>query len=360
MTLKVSPLILIIHAVFGFALSANAALRCGPVLPSGLQQCEAGIDSNLANIEGQEQNQWCWAACISMVFNYYGHPVSQERIVTETWGAIVNLPGQPWQIIRDLNKTWEDDYGNKFKVSGDVLTANAMTAAQDLAANHPLIIGTGGHAVVLTAETYVRDLIGRGRVVSATVRDPWPGRGRRPLSAQEWFGINFAVRIVLKSVSSSSGVQNRNTFQPAPATQTQSMDFCTAFKQLVAGVHTDFSSLKGQQRSTEPDDIYDEWESKVSLPDAVDCKIKKYRPNRTYQYRCLIVLTADGSKADNVFDDILARAKECLGSGWKFHDDHTDESDESSASKEGVQIEISHLHKGSKHSVHIVFRKPDL
>ena len=54
-----------------------------------------------------------------------------------------------------------------------------MTAAQDLAENHPLIIGTGGHAVVLTAVTYVQDEWGHSDVTSAIVRDPWPGRGRQ-------------------------------------------------------------------------------------------------------------------------------------------------------------------------------------
>ena len=47
----------------------------------------------------QHMNVWCWAACISMVFAYYRHPVSQPRIVAETWGDIVNLPGRPDQML---------------------------------------------------------------------------------------------------------------------------------------------------------------------------------------------------------------------------------------------------------------------
>ena len=107
----------------------------------------------------------------------------------------MNLPGQPAQILADLNRPWADENGNAFLVAGDVLTANPMTAAQDLARDMPLIIGTLGHAMVLTSLEYARDPVGNGSVTAAVVRDPWPGRGRRILSAQEWFNTNFLVRI---------------------------------------------------------------------------------------------------------------------------------------------------------------------
>jgi hypothetical protein len=61
-------------------------------------------------------------------------------------------------------------------------------AAQDLAADMPLIVGTMGHAMVLTALTYNRDGYGSGVVTGAIVRDPWPypglRDGRRVLSPQ--------------------------------------------------------------------------------------------------------------------------------------------------------------------------------
>jgi hypothetical protein len=178
----------------------EATVACGPFVPPGVQTCEAGIDSTVAGVTaagvgGQHQSEWCWAACIETVFRYYGHAVPQERIVQETWGQIVNMPGQPLQIVQDLNRKWTDNDGDDFRVEGDVLTANVLTAAQDLSQNMPLIIGTMGHAMMLTSLRYVRDSFGNGRVTAAIVRDPWPGRGKRMLSAQEWFGANFLVRI---------------------------------------------------------------------------------------------------------------------------------------------------------------------
>ena len=178
--------------------TASARLRCGQWNVRGVQQCEAGIDSRIASVTvnaEQHLSQWCWAACIEMVFRYYGFHVPQARIVSETWGGIVNLPGRPDQIMANLNRPWVDERGRRFSVAGDVYTANPMTAAQDLAANMPLIIGTGGHAMVLTSLAYDRDWYGGGVVTSAVVRDPWPDKGRRNLTPQEWHGTRFLARI---------------------------------------------------------------------------------------------------------------------------------------------------------------------
>jgi len=172
------------------------ALRCTPFAPNGVQQCESGIQSNMIlSTALQQQSQWCWAACIEMVFRYYGFDVPQKRIVEETWGHAVNMPGSPAQIIGDLNRRWMDESGRGFSVAGDVYSVNAVTAAQDLAGDMPLIVGTMGHAVVLTSLVYLRNAYGGGQVTSAIVRDPWPGRGRRILTPQEWYGISFAARI---------------------------------------------------------------------------------------------------------------------------------------------------------------------
>ena len=167
---------------------------------NNMEQCEAGIRSELASQSAsaagsQYLNQWCWAACISMVFQFHGYTVRQERIVEETWGDIVNMPAYPDQILENLNRTWTDDQGQQFMAMGDTRTANQFTAAQDLAANNPLIIGTMGHAMVLTSILYVRDSSGNGEVTGVVVRDPWPGVGRRQLSGVEWYNAIFLARI---------------------------------------------------------------------------------------------------------------------------------------------------------------------
>jgi hypothetical protein len=177
----------------------KAALQCGPPTPPwGVQPCVAGIPQERLNMvfAYQQQSEWCWAACIEMVFGYWGHPITQQEIVRQTWGVIANMPAQPLDIIRDLNRGWQDRNGRQFTVLGDVFSANSATAAQDLVAEMPLIIGSFGHAMVLTAVSYNRAQNSQGQVTGAVVRDPWPGRGgRRPLSAIEAAGEMLLVRI---------------------------------------------------------------------------------------------------------------------------------------------------------------------
>jgi hypothetical protein len=174
----------------------QADLQCSPYNQAGVQQCQVGIDSSIIPVmASQQMPEWCWAASISMVFRYYGFTVSQQRIVSETWGGIVNMPGGPDQILEDLNRSWKDDDDNKFTANGESYDANPITASQDLAQDMPLIIGSMGHAMVLTSLVYLRDATGRGSVQAAIVRDPWPGRGRRVLTPQEWYAAQFLARI---------------------------------------------------------------------------------------------------------------------------------------------------------------------
>ena len=184
---------------------AAALLRCQDYPSQGLRQCEAGIDSSVLNIHagavgGQHQTQWCWAACIEIIFRYYGFQVKQERIVKETWGQIYNMPADSKTILHNLNRRWQDDYGRFFATTGDSYSANVLTAAQDLSQNMPLVIGTMGHAMVLTSLVYYCGgwngyTWTQCGLNSAIVRDPWPGRGRRQLSPQEWAQTMFLARI---------------------------------------------------------------------------------------------------------------------------------------------------------------------
>jgi len=177
----------------------KGALQCGqPLPPWGVQQCVAGIPQERLNMvfAYQQATEWCWAACIQMVFGYWGHAITQQEIVRQTWGVIANMPAQPMDIIRDLNRGWKDRNGNEFGVEGDVFSANGATAAQDLGGEMPLIIGSMGHAMVLTAVSYNRAQNSEGQVTGAVVRDPWPGNGgRRQLSPIEAAAEMLLARI---------------------------------------------------------------------------------------------------------------------------------------------------------------------
>jgi hypothetical protein len=186
----------------------SAQERCKTPDYQGMTACEVGIPSWKGNAILRQQpslSQWCWAASMEMVFAHYGHRVPMKRIVTEVYGRTVNLPAPSWTIVQQLSREWEDEDGETFSCQCDVLWDTAagygkaapdQIASQYLHRQMPLIIGTQGHAMVLTALSYVKHVVNTsyGSVTTATVRDPYPGRGgRRVLSQQEWYGTNFLV-----------------------------------------------------------------------------------------------------------------------------------------------------------------------
>ena len=177
-------------------LRRSADIDCG-LDQFGRQYCTAGIKSFQAQqfAQTQDMSQWCWATAISMIFQHYGHPLLQPRIVAEAYGGIVNMPGGPFQILGALNRSWIDDAGVGFTSTADAVTTTNATAIQDLADNHPLLVGALGHAVVLTAMTFYPTMQGP-QVVDAIVRDPWPtAPSRRSLTPQEWYNISLGARI---------------------------------------------------------------------------------------------------------------------------------------------------------------------
>lgn len=168
---------------------ATADNSCGPA------GCTAQVPfmTFAAHYENQYQSEWCWAACISMVFGCYGHPVGQERIVSEAYGAPYDMPaGSGFVIASALSRSWRDDNGSSFTSSlsaafdaqAGVDTINAAVIVNALQNGDPLIVGAGGHAMVLTEVIYVPTPAGPS-IISAGVFDPWPGRGPRNLTPIE-------------------------------------------------------------------------------------------------------------------------------------------------------------------------------
>ncbi len=170
-----------------------AALRCTPFDGQGRQFCEAGIPSPIAGLAARPQyrSQWCWAACIAMIFDYYGHPVPQDRIVAETFGSIADMPADAGQILAAVNRPWVDAQGRPFRSAGRALPVDAERARRHLIDEEPLIIGSLGHATVLTAMSWQQDVAGRQALTGIVVRDPWFGGRRRPLSGPEIWSTDF-------------------------------------------------------------------------------------------------------------------------------------------------------------------------
>ena len=176
---------------------ARAAEQCTDFDWQGIQQCMAGIPSQIAGQSAlpQYQSQWCWAACISMIFGYYNRPVRQERIVQEAYGRIVDMPADPVQILSAVNRPWRDDHGKPFQGRGEALPIDPSLAKRYMANEKPLIIGTLGHAMVLTALSWAQDKGGQQQLTGMVVRDPWIGGDRRELSGQEIHSTMFLAHV---------------------------------------------------------------------------------------------------------------------------------------------------------------------
>lgn len=172
--------------------SAFALNACPYTVPPG--NCSALIDpgrflrDNIS--QRQQQNQWCWAACVSMICNWHGHPISQNSIVSRVYGGLANLPGDDRVLTSTLNNTWIDDNGASFRISAQTFslalgTANVSNAnvVDDLRNDYPLLVGARSHATVLTRVDYVM-ANGTPQILQAHVVDPWPGAAHPPYYAR--------------------------------------------------------------------------------------------------------------------------------------------------------------------------------
>ena len=83
-----TKLLFVIITINLFSQTQN--VNCTDYNANGIQYCEVGIPTSILNVTGNEtqhMNQWCWAASIQAVFNYYGHNITQDSINNRYYGS---------------------------------------------------------------------------------------------------------------------------------------------------------------------------------------------------------------------------------------------------------------------------------
>ena len=134
-----------------------------------------------------------------MLFRSYGYKVSQQRIVQETFGQLINMPAGSGAVIsKQINRPWQDDDGKKFRsfleaaydFDFGVYALDNNYIIKKLTNNEPLIYGNKSHAMLLTQMNYTPTPMGPN-VVGAGVLDPWPGNGARALKQPELVQVRF-------------------------------------------------------------------------------------------------------------------------------------------------------------------------
>lgn len=153
----------------------------------GQQAIYVGIPSQNFNYfaSSQRNSNWCWAASLQMIFNYYGVSITQEQIVARSYGVdafgtLPNWAGSFQVITSNLNNWNVDNNGRTYSVQASLNwgAPAPLYLIQELQAQHPILIGYksssySGHAVIITACSYLPTMYGP-IIQSIVVRDPWP------------------------------------------------------------------------------------------------------------------------------------------------------------------------------------------
>ncbi|MFD2943321.1 papain-like cysteine protease family protein [Flavobacterium notoginsengisoli] len=172
----------------------------------GQQAVYVGIPSESFNYfaSAQRNSNWCWAASIQMIFNYYGLYITQEQIVYRSYGieptgSLPNWAGSLSVITANLNNWSVDNSGRQYVVSASLNwgAPSPSYLIQELYNQRPVLIGyksgpNSGHAVVLTACSYISTPSGP-LIQTIVVRDPWPSEENIMTNGRnEYYGSNLA------------------------------------------------------------------------------------------------------------------------------------------------------------------------
>jgi hypothetical protein len=171
------------------------AQQCALIAP-GVVGCRAEINFPSVVLAStlQQCPEWCWAASISMVFKFFGHPLDQKKIVMQKYKQLVCMPAlTSAQIASDLSDTWTDDDGDDFSSTltaaydfhAGVLAINNAVIINELINQRPLLYCNTQHAMVIVAADYRPSPAGP-LIDGIAVMDPWPSSPRvHPLSRAE-------------------------------------------------------------------------------------------------------------------------------------------------------------------------------
>lgn len=148
----------------------------------------------------QRGSNWCWAACISMVCAFNRITYSQEDIVRDTKGALIDEGGSVIEMLTALSQTQLQPNGQPVQLVPQVVRS-ADDIVNDLIKRQPVILvlippnQRIGHAVVLTGID-----VSPQREISFVVRDPSPyAPARSVLSGAEYdrlFVAGLRLRVV--------------------------------------------------------------------------------------------------------------------------------------------------------------------
>ena len=119
-----------------------------------------------------------------MIFTAAGHPITQDEIVIQNYGAPINAPGGDFVHFQSkLNRSYTDSNGNKFRSRATPINTpqDAKDALDD---NLPILYTTQDHATVQLSLAYEVAPGGPVAFKGGVIWDPAIGKTRN-LTAQD-------------------------------------------------------------------------------------------------------------------------------------------------------------------------------
>jgi peptidase C39-like protein len=127
--------------VFAVSMMPRGSVFADEIEVSGFAEKLKDVE-NLKDAE-QHASQWCWAASIQAVLAHGGIKRSQQDIVQETYGRVVNLPAyNPMQLYKSLNTIGRDSEGKTQYVASRFYQGSPSAAflKEEISNNRPVIM----------------------------------------------------------------------------------------------------------------------------------------------------------------------------------------------------------------------------
>ena len=163
------------------------------------QLCAAVKTEYFVDSAATQQNEnWCWAACIEMVLDYQGVYLTQSDIVTNIFGFPLDRPADANTIVKAVNAVPE-----LRAYSESPSTKSKYSFVDDLAKKYPLIIGLHmpgqqiGHAYVMTGICFSTNDTGTEVYPHKVIlRNPWPKNSNQSEADREELAWNDFINRV--------------------------------------------------------------------------------------------------------------------------------------------------------------------
>lgn len=130
----------------------------------------AMVDSSIEDcIRQQYKDNWCWATCVQMILIYNNDYLSQSDIATKVFGDSYNCTASGNQIANAFNG-WHGYTVHSYQ------SKKSQILIEEISSGHPLIIGLGEHAYLLTHIYYKKASNGLLHPFKAILINPKSGK----------------------------------------------------------------------------------------------------------------------------------------------------------------------------------------